>query len=78
MHETLTKLPVINYGQLIKKPGKAGFVFERQGKGSHEFRVNPDTKRVVMVSGHSGKNIPKGTLKKIIEEAGISVEEFAE
>ncbi|PKL82675.1 MAG: addiction module toxin, HicA family [Ignavibacteriae bacterium HGW-Ignavibacteriae-3] len=74
----MAKLPIINYRQLIKKLKKAGFVFERQGRGSHEFWVNYDTKRVVMISKHSTKTIPKGTLNNIIKEAGINIDDFVE
>ncbi len=52
------------------------FVFERRERGSHEFWVNYDTK-LTMVSKHSTKTIPKGTLNNIIKAAGISVDDFA-
>ncbi|ODS42134.1 MAG: addiction module toxin, HicA family [Candidatus Altiarchaeales archaeon IMC4] len=74
----MTRLPSISSSYLIRKLKKAGFVFKRQGKGSHEFWINPETKRVVMVSRHSSSTIPKGTLKAIIENMGISVGDFVE
>jgi len=60
----MPKLPVLNYTQLIKKVKKAGFVFERQGKGSHEFWVNYETKRIVMVPRHPAKNHSDRDIKK--------------
>ena len=60
----------------VKKLRKAGFVFDRQAKGSHEIWYNPTTKRRTTIPNHQGVDIPKGTLKAIIKEAGLSVEEF--
>ncbi|RZN38041.1 MAG: type II toxin-antitoxin system HicA family toxin [Methanosarcinales archaeon] len=57
---------------------KAGFVFDRQAKGSHEIWYNPITKRRTTIPNHPGVDIPKGTLKAIIKEAGLAVEEFLE
>jgi len=39
---------------------------------------NPLTKRRTTIPNHPGVDIPKGTLKAIIKEAGLTVEEFLE
>jgi len=72
----MTKLPSYTAREVIKKRRKAGFVFDRQAKGSHEMWYNPTTKRRTTIPNHQGVDIPKGTLKAIIKEAGLSVEEF--
>ncbi|MDI6730441.1 MAG: type II toxin-antitoxin system HicA family toxin [Candidatus Altarchaeum sp.] len=72
----MSKLPILNYTQLIKKVKKASFVFERQGKRSHEFWVNYETKRIIMVPRHPQKTIPIGILKSIIKESGLTVDEL--
>ncbi len=72
----MARLPRINYRQTIRKLRKAGFVFDRQGKGSHEFWKNPKTKRVVMVPRHPG-TIPLGTLSEIVKQSGLTLEEFS-
>ena len=74
----MTKLPTLTARDVIKKLKKAGFVFDRQAKGSHEIWYNPETRRRTTVPNHPGADIPKGTLKAIIKQAGISVEEFLE
>ncbi|MGV8174699.1 MAG: type II toxin-antitoxin system HicA family toxin [Methanothrix sp.] len=37
---------------------------------------NPATKRRTTVPNHPGADIPKGTLKAILKEAGIPLEDF--
>jgi len=72
----MMRLPSIAARDVIKKLKKAGFVFDRQAKGSHEIWYNPVTKRRTTIPNHPGVDIPKGTLKAIINEAGLTVEEF--
>jgi len=72
----MMKLPSYTARDVIKKLRKAGFVFDRQAKGSHEIWYNPTTKRRTTIPNHQGVDIPKGTLKAIIKEAGLSVVEF--
>jgi predicted RNA binding protein YcfA (HicA-like mRNA interferase family) len=72
----MTKLPSLTARDAIKKLKKAGFMFDRQAKGSHEICYNPITKRRTTIPNHPGVDIPKGTLKAIIKEAGLTIEEF--
>lgn len=70
------RLPSLTTRQVIKKLKKAGFIFDRQAKGSHEIWYNPKNKRRVTVPNHPGSPLPKGTLRAIIKEAGLTVEKF--
>jgi len=72
----MKKLPAFTVREVIKKLKKAGFGFDRQAKGSHEIWYNPTTKRRTTIPNHPGVDIPKGTLKAIIKEAGLTEEEF--
>ncbi|CAD6493970.1 MAG: HicA toxin of bacterial toxin-antitoxin_ [Candidatus Argoarchaeum ethanivorans] len=72
----MTKLLSYTARDVIKRLRKAGFVFDRQAKGSHEIWYNPTTKRRTTIPNYPEVDIPKGTLKAIIKEAGIGVEEF--
>ncbi len=74
----MTRLPVLAARDLIRKLKRAGFVFDRQAKGSHEIWYNPITRRRTTIPNHPGVDIPKGTLRAIIKEAGLTVEEFLE
>jgi predicted RNA binding protein YcfA (HicA-like mRNA interferase family) len=71
----MSKLPVLTVREVLRKLRKAGFVFDRQAKGSHEIWYNPTTRRRTTVPNHPG-DLPKGTLKAIIEQAGLTLEEF--
>ena len=62
--------------ELIRKLKHAGFIFDRQAKGSHEIWYNPVTRRRTVIPNHPGREIPKGTLRAIIREAGLSPKEF--
>lgn len=63
--------------ELIRKLKKAGFVFDRQAKGSHEIWFHPITRKRTVIPNHPGREIPKGTLRAIIREAGLSLKEFS-
>jgi predicted RNA binding protein YcfA (HicA-like mRNA interferase family) len=55
---------------------RAGFVQVRS-KGSHHVFQHPNNPaRRTIVSDHRGKDVPRGTLRDIIEQAGLTVEEF--
>ncbi len=72
----MTALPSVKPTQAIHKLRKAGFVFDRHAKGSHEIWYNPNTRRRTVIPNHPGKDIPKGTLRAIIQQAGLTIEEF--
>ena len=74
----MAKLGQLNYREVTRKLRKLGFRFYRQGKGSHELWVRDADGRVLPVPHHKGKSIRKGTLRAIIREAGVRVDEFME
>ena len=61
---------------VMRKLKKAGFVFDRQAKGSHEIWYNPATKLRTTVPNHPGKPLPTGTLRAIIKQTGLSTQKF--
>lgn len=71
----MSRLPAMTYPEVIRRLRAAGFVFDRQAKGSHELWYNPQTKRRTTVPNHPG-DLPRSTLRAIIREAGLTVEEF--
>ena len=70
-------LPQLRAIDVIRKLRRAGFEFDRHAKGSHEIWYNPETRRRVVVPNHPG-DVPKGTLRHMIRQAGLTVEEFIE
>jgi predicted RNA binding protein YcfA (HicA-like mRNA interferase family) len=69
------KLPALKAATVIKALRKAGFSVERI-KGSHHHLRNPEKPAArVVVPMHRG-DLPLGTLRAIIDQAGLSVEAF--
>ena len=66
----------LTYREVTRRLDRLGFRFYRQGKGSHELWVRDSDGRVIPVPHHRGKSIRKGTVRAIIREVGVSVEEF--
>jgi predicted RNA binding protein YcfA (HicA-like mRNA interferase family) len=67
-------LPVLRSRQVIRALEKAGLQVKRQ-TGSHVILFKPEMQRPVTVPMHPG-DLPAGTLRAIIREAGLTVEEF--
>lgn len=71
----MSRLPQITPRKLLAALQREGFIIERV-KGSHHFlrhRDNPERRTVIAL--HSG-DIPQGTLRDILRQAGISREGF--
>ncbi|HFQ92645.1 MAG TPA: type II toxin-antitoxin system HicA family toxin [Anaerolineae bacterium] len=60
---------------VIKKLRKLGFDGPFGG-GRHVFMRHPETHIKIPVPVHKGRDIPTGTLRAIIRQAGVSVEEW--
>lgn len=71
----MSKLPVVSGAEVVKALAKIGYQFDHQ-RGSHiVLRQFTEPYRRVTVPNH--KEIAKGTLRKIIREAGLTIEEFS-
>jgi predicted RNA binding protein YcfA (HicA-like mRNA interferase family) len=69
------KLPAVSGKKVVKALEKTGFVFIRQ-KGSHVRLERVVENDVIKVTVPLRKTLKKGTLRRILKDAGISVEEF--
>ena len=69
----MSRLPVISGAVCIKVLGKIGFVIDRQ-RGSHVILVREDPRMTVCVPDH--QELDRGTLRTIIRQVGLSVDEF--
>ena len=69
------RLAGFRYRNIIIKLKILGFEFYRQAAGSHEIWYNPNTNRFTTIPNHSG-DMPEGTLKAILNQAGIDVDLF--
>ncbi len=69
------RLSGFRYREIIKKLKAFGFEFYRHAAGSHEIWHNVSTGRFTTIPNHPG-NMPEGTLRAILKQAGIAPEEF--
>jgi len=70
----MSRLPALTPRQVVAALKKAGFE-ERRRRGSHVFLWHPDRGVVVTVPMHTN-DLPRGTLKAIINQSGIKEDEF--
>ena len=71
----MTKLPVISGRQCARALRKAGF-WEDHQTGSHIILRRENPTMTISVPDHS--ELRKGTLRAIIRQAGLTVEEFVD
>lgn len=57
--------------ELIKMLEKAGWRFERMGKGNCRMYRHPERRNPIAVHYHKGAEVGKGIANKIMKEAGI-------
>lgn len=69
------KLPRVDCQELIHARERAGFAKKRQ-KGSHLHMWRESDKKRITVPVHPSKTLPTGTLRGILRDADISIEEF--
>ena len=72
----MPKLPVVKPRKLIRALKKLGF-FEYHQVGSHLQLKHSDGRRIT-IPIHGGKDINRGTLRGIINDAKISVDKLIE
>lgn len=72
----MPRLPVVSAQKLAKALENAGFKLIRV-KGSHYYYYNTRTEKIAVVPFHN-KDIRKGTLHAILNDADISIEELLE
>jgi predicted RNA binding protein YcfA (HicA-like mRNA interferase family) len=61
--------------QIVQTLKRLGFEEQRQ-RGSHLHMRRPADGRRVTVPMHPGRTIPTGTLRAILRDADVSVDEF--
>jgi predicted RNA binding protein YcfA (HicA-like mRNA interferase family) len=71
------RLSGFKYRVIIKKLKAFGFEFFRYASGSHEIWHNPASGRFTTIPNHPG-DMPEGTLRAILKQAGIEPGEFLE
>ena len=71
----MPRLPVLSGHEARRAFERAGWVFDRQ-EGSHMVLVKPGIKENLSIPNH--RELPKGTLRKLISKSGLTRTEFIE
>lgn len=71
----MAKLPFIRACQAVRVAESIGFVLDRQ-RGSHAVYYRASDGRRIVVPMHGTKDLKPGTLRGIIADLGLSVDEF--
>lgn len=69
------RLAGFRYREVAAKLRALGFAFDRPGSGSHEVWRHEATGRKVTLPHHA-RDMAEGTLRAILREAGIDVDDF--
>ena len=70
------RLPSVKARDAIRALQKAGFSIVRTSGSHYRLVHDTDPSRQTTVPVHTGKDIPRGTLRAIIDQAGLTVAEF--
>lgn len=73
----MPELPRVTGADACRAFAKFGFVLDRI-KSSHHILRKPGHTNVLSVPIHGRQTLKKGTLRTLIRDAGISVEDFVE
>ena len=71
----MPKLPPTKVRELVRVLKKLGFLEHPERGSSHLVFSHPDGRRTT-IARHSGKDIPRGTLRAILRDIHMSPQEF--
>jgi predicted RNA binding protein YcfA (HicA-like mRNA interferase family) len=71
----MPKLPAVTGPQAIRAFTKVGYVLTRI-RSSHHVLKRPGSPKVLPVPVHGSRPLKPGTLRSLIRDAGLTVEEF--
>ncbi|MBU4240307.1 MAG: type II toxin-antitoxin system HicA family toxin [Actinobacteria bacterium] len=73
----MTRLPRVSGKDVVSALTRAGFALVHI-RGSHHYLRKEGTGKIVVVPVHGKSTVPLGTLKSILRQANLTVEEFVE
>jgi predicted RNA binding protein YcfA (HicA-like mRNA interferase family) len=71
----MAKLPSVRAREVARVAESIGFVLDRQ-RGSHAVYYRPSDGRRVVIPMHGTKDLKPGTLRGIVHDLGLTVDEF--
>lgn len=66
----------MRYSELRRKLRRLGYEPLRQAGGSHEIWWRPETELRTVVPNHASREIPMGTLRAILRDLGLTVNDL--
>lgn len=69
------RLSGFKYREVARRLRTFGWIYDRRGPGSHEVWRHPESKLRVTLPHHA-RDMAEGTLRAILRETGIEVEDF--
>ncbi len=75
---TSKRFPAVTSKEVVRALEKIGFQFIRQAGSSHAIYKRLNDKRRTVVPIHSAKIIKRKTLKAILKDADLTIDEFNE
>jgi len=70
-------LPVVRPRRLIRALERAGFVVHHV-RGSHYYLRHPEKSGLLVTVPYHNRDLKRGTLRSILRQAGITLEELAD
>lgn len=72
----MSGMPVATGGEVVRALERAGFAVVRISGSHHRMVHGADPARATTVPVHGSKALKRSTLRAIIRQAGLTVEEF--
>jgi predicted RNA binding protein YcfA (HicA-like mRNA interferase family) len=69
------RLSGFRYHEVARRLRKLGYAYDRPGPGSHEVWRHTTTGQKVSLPHHA-RDMAEGTLRTVLRQAGIDVEQF--
>lgn len=70
------RLPAVDAKTVMRALQRVGFRIERVAGGHYLLVRDDDPSRMVVVPYHGSRDLKRGTLRAILRDAGLTVEEF--
>jgi predicted RNA binding protein YcfA (HicA-like mRNA interferase family) len=73
----MTKVPAVSGVRLVRALERAGFVVVRISGSHHRLIHSDDPTRATTVPVHGSKDLRSGTLRNILKQTGLTIDELA-
>jgi predicted RNA binding protein YcfA (HicA-like mRNA interferase family) len=73
----MSRLPAVSGRRAVQALQRAGFAIERIAGSHYVLAIQGEPTRTVTVPVHGHRDLKPGTLRAIIRQAGLTIDEFA-